>query len=216
MQRFHNVVTRTMDLIFTTVAIILLSPVLLILAILVRIKLGAPVFFCQNRPCYKGELRKIYKFRTMTNACGEDGLLLPDSQRVTPFGLCLRRLSLDELPQLFNVIKGDLSLVGPRPLMPQYLTRYSPEQARRHDVMPGITGWAQVNGRTAIDWEERFNLDIWYVEHYSIWLNLKILGLTLFKVFKREGTVQPARPTNSEFLDTMKHKDPPEIGVQPK
>jgi sugar transferase EpsL len=213
---FLALATRIIDVLGAGTALVLLSPVMLVVAIMVRLKLGSPVLFCQDRPCHKGEIKKLYKFRTMTNARGPDGALLPDPERLTPMGLRMRRLSLDELPQLFNVIKGELSLVGPRPLMPQYLSRYTPEQARRHEVKPGITGWAQINGRTAIDWEERFRLDVWYVDHQSVWLNLRILGLTLLKVLKREGTIQPAQPTNSEFMGTTQPRKQPDAETRTK
>lgn len=198
----HILIARILDVLIASLLLIILSPLIFAVAIIIRLKLGKPIIFSQKRPCYRGSIREIYKFRTMTNTCGINGMLLPDSERLDPIGLVLRSLSLDELPQLINVLKGDLSLVGPRPLMPQYLTRYTKEQARRHDVMPGITGWAQIHGRTAIDWEERFKLDLWYVDHYSIWLYLRILCLTFLKVIKREGVAQPDQPTNSEFMGT--------------
>lgn len=184
--------------------LIVLSPVLVVTAILVRIKLGSPVLFTQQRPGLLGQPFYVYKFRTMTEQRGADGLFLPDEVRLTPFGKLMRRLSLDELPQLLNVIKGDLSLVGPRPLLMQYLPLYSPEQARRHEVRPGITGWAQVNGRNAISWEEKFVLDVWYVDHQSFWLDLKILWMTFNKVFKREGISQEGQATMEVFRGAVK------------
>ncbi len=191
---------RLFDLLVAIVGLILLSPILLILMLLVRIFLGSPIFFAQKRPGYKGKPFWIYKFRTMTDARGADGALLPDSARLTALGRFLRSSSLDELPELFNILRGEMSLVGPRPLLMQYLERYSPEQARRHDVLPGITGWAQINGRNAISWEEKFRLDVWYVDNWSFWLDLKILFLTLVKVFKREGISQPGHATAEEFM----------------
>ena len=184
---------------FALLGLIVLSPVLVVTAILVRIKLGAPVLFKQQRPGLLAQPFYVYKFRTMTDQRDADGQLLPDEVRLTPFGKLLRRLSLDELPQLLNVIKGDLSLVGPRPLLMEYIPLYSPEQARRHEVRPGITGWAQVNGRNAISWEEKFKLDVWYVDHQSFWLDLKILWMTFNKVFKREGISQDGQATMKAF-----------------
>ena len=179
--------------------LIVLGPLLITIVILVRVKLGSPVLFRQQRPGLHARPFYVCKFRTMTDQKDSEGRLLPDEVRLTPFGMLLRRLSLDELPQLFNVIKGDLSLVGPRPLLPEYLPLYSARQARRHEVKPGITGWAQVNGRNAISWEEKFQLDVWYVEHRSFWLDLKILWMTFHKVFKREGICQKGRATIEKF-----------------
>lgn len=170
--------------------IVMLSPVLAVLAVIIRLNLGSPVLFRQVRPGKNGELFTIYKFRTMTDGKDEKGNLLPDETRLTPLGRRIRHLSLDELPQLFNVIRGDMSFVGPRPLMVEYLPLYSSEQARRHDVTPGITGWAQVNGRNAISWEEKFRLDVWYVDHQSLLLDLKILAMTVLKVIQRHGIEQ--------------------------
>ena len=172
---------------------------ILLLALLVRIKLGSPVLFIQKRPGLHGEPFNIYKFRSMNDAKDENGNLLPDVDRLPAFGLLLRRLSLDELPQLFNVLKGDISLVGPRALLMEYLPLYSAEQAHRHDVKPGITGWAQVNGRNAISWEEKFSYDLWYVEHYSFLLDLKILWMTLLKVVRSEGVSQSGHVTMEKF-----------------
>lgn len=187
------------DTLSALLGLIVLSPVLIITAILVRIKLGSPVLFRQQRPGLHAQPFYVYKFRTMTDQRDADGQLLPDEVRLTPFGKLLRRLSLDELPQLLNVVKGDLSLVGPRPLLMQYLPLYSPEQARRHEVCPGITGWAQVNGRNAISWEEKFKLDVWYVDNQSFLLDLKILWMTFNKVFKREGISQEGQATMEAF-----------------
>jgi sugar transferase EpsL len=197
---------RLFDLLITTVGLIIILPLMLVLSLLVWIFLGIPILFRQPRPGIKGRPFITYKFRTMTNRSGEDGNLLPDSERVTPFGGFLRSTSLDDLPQLFNVLRGEMSLVGPRPLLMQYLKRYSPEQMRRHDVLPGLTGWAQIHGRNALDWEEKFRMDVWYVDHWSFWLDLKILFLTPWKVFKREGISQPGHVTAEEFkgLDNKK------------
>ncbi len=190
---------RIFDFIISLILLILLSPFLLVIALLVRIFLGAPVLFKQKRPGLKGKPFVLYKFRTMTNAKDEQGHLLPDEQRLTKFGQFLRSTSLDELPELFNVLKGDMSLVGPRPLLMEYLPLYSKEQMRRHDVRPGITGWAQVNGRNAITWQEKFKMDVWYVDHLSLVLDLKILTLTLLKVTRREAINQPGRATMEKF-----------------
>ena len=190
---------RIFDLLAALLGLTILSPVLTVTAVLVRVKLGSPVLFSQLRPGLNSKPFYVYKFRTMTDQRDADGQLLPDDVRLTPFGKLLRKLSLDELPQLFNVIKGDLSLVGPRPLLMQYLSLYSTEQARRHEVRPGITGWAQVNGRNAISWEEKFRLDVWYVDNRSFWLDLRILLLTLKKVFIREGISQEGQATMEKF-----------------
>jgi lipopolysaccharide/colanic/teichoic acid biosynthesis glycosyltransferase len=194
-----SVSKRIFDLLATTVALVVILPLLLVISLLVWIFLGTPVLFLQQRPGYKGRPFIPYKFRTMTNRTGPDGNLLPDAERLTPFGRFLRSTSLDDLPQLWNVLRGEMSLVGPRPLLMRYLERYSPEQMRRHDVLPGITGWAQVNGRNAISWDEKFLLDVWYVDHRSFWLDIKILFMTAWKVFKREGVSQPGHVTAEEF-----------------
>ncbi|VEF49587.1 phosphotransferase [Bacillus freudenreichii] len=190
------------DITCSIIVLIILSPVIIITAILVRMKLGSPIIFKQQRPGLHGKPFFVYKFRTMTNERGEYGELLPDHIRLTKFGRFLRKLSLDELPQLFNVLKGDISLVGPRPLLMEYLELYTPEQARRHDVRPGITGWAQVNGRNAITWEEKFKLDVWYVDNRTFWLDLKIISLTVLKVFKSEGINQAENVTMEKFTGT--------------
>ena len=190
---------RIFDFIISLILLILLSPFLLIIALLVRIFLGAPVLFKQKRPGLKGKPFVLYKFRTMTDGKDEQGCLLPDEQRLTKFGQFLRSTSLDELPELFNVLKGDMSLVGPRPLLMEYLPLYSKEQMRRHDVRPGITGWAQVNGRNAITWQEKFKMDVWYVDHLTFMLDIKILLLTIIKVFKREGISQDGKATVEYF-----------------
>jgi len=190
---------RVFDLVVTSLGLIILLPVLLVLPPLVWIFLGSPVLFRQPRPGYKGRPFITYKFRTMTNHTGPDGKLLPDSRRLTPFGRFLRSTSLDDLPQVFNVMRGEMSLVGPRPLLMKYLERYTPEQMRRHDMLPGITGWAQINGRNILDWEEKFRLDVWYVDHWSFWLDVRILLLTPWKVFKQEGIHHPGHATMEEF-----------------
>lgn len=190
---------RFFDAILAALALLMLAPVMLLTALLVRRYLGSPVLFSQTRPGFKGKPFQVYKFRTMTDARDSEGNLLPDDVRLTPFGLFLRSSSLDELPQLFNVLKGDIALVGPRPLLMAYLPLYSARQARRHDVRPGITGWAQVNGRNAISWEQKFELDVWYVENQSFWLDLKILALTLKKVFVKEGISADGTHTMPRF-----------------
>lgn len=198
---------RFFDFSVSLIVLILLSPIILIVGILVRIQLGAPVIFSQERPGKGGEIFRMLKFRSMTMEVNSKGELLPDHMRLNRFGKLLRSSSLDELPGLWNVLKGDMSLVGPRPLRVEYLSLYSPEQARRHEVRPGITGWAQVNGRNAISWEERFKLDVWYVDNRSFWLDIKILLLTLKKVFKREGVSQDGHVTMPRFEgSTQKEK----------
>ncbi len=191
---------RAFDLALTLPGLLVISPLLLLLALTVLLVHGWPIFFRQTRPGYRGEPFDLYKFRTMKDLRGPEGELLPDEHRITGLGRWLRSLSLDELPELFNVVKGEMSLVGPRPLLMQYLSRYSREQARRHDVLPGITGWAQVNGRNAVTWQEKFQLDLWYVDNWSLWLDLKILAITLWKVLKREGISQPGHATAEEFM----------------
>lgn len=190
---------RIFDLLVAALALLLLALPLLLLILLVRCKLGSPVFFRQVRPGLNGKPFEMVKFRTMTDERGPDGQLLPDAVRLTPFGRFLRSTSLDELPELWNVIKGDMSLVGPRPLLMEYLPLYTPEQARRHEVRPGVTGWAQVNGRNAISWEEKFELDVWYVDHQSLWLDMKILWLTVKKVLVRDGISAEGEATMSKF-----------------
>lgn len=190
---------RLFDLLVSLILLLLLSFLIAIVAILIRIKLGSPILFKQQRPGWKGKPFYVYKFRTMTEAKDQFGNLLPDEVRLTPFGKWLRKLSIDELPQLSNVLKGELSLVGPRPLLMEYLPLYTPEQARRHQVKPGITGWAQVNGRNAITWEEKFTYDVWYVDNQSFLLDLKILWMTVIKVFKSEGISANNHVTISKF-----------------
>ncbi|MDZ5470433.1 sugar transferase [Bacillus sp. 31A1R] len=193
------ILKRTFDFFISTMAVVLLLPLFLLLACLVKYKLGSPIFFKQQRPGLHGKPFHLYKFRSMSDKRDRDGKLLPDLQRYTPFGNFLRRYSLDELPQLFNVIKGDLSLVGPRPLLMEYLPLYNQEQARRHLVRPGITGWAQVNGRNAISWKEKFKYDVWYVDHQSFILDLKIILMTINKVIHSDGINQPGHDSMPDF-----------------
>jgi sugar transferase EpsL len=197
---------RFLDIALTLPALLFLVPVLAMTTLWVRVKLGSPVLFRQQRPGLHGRPFTILKFRTMTDARDAQGTLLPDEDRLIPFGQFLRSTSLDELPELFNVLKGEMSLVGPRPLLMRYLGRYSPEQMRRHEAKPGITGWAQVNGRNDISWEKKFNLDVWYVDHQSLWLDLRILALTGWKIVTREGISQPGYFSSSEFEGVAKHQ----------
>jgi sugar transferase EpsL len=190
---------RLLDLMLVIPASLLLAPILGLLALVVRLKLGAPVLFGQLRPGLGGQPFTILKFRTMTDACDAKGNLLPDADRLTSLGRFLRSTSLDELPELINVLRGEMSLIGPRPLLMEYWDRYSPEQMRRHEVRPGITGWAQVNGRNALTWKQKFALDIWYVDHLSLGLDLRIIILTIWKILKREGVSQPGQATAQEF-----------------
>lgn len=192
-------IKRLLDLLIAVSALVILLPVMIILAAVILIVEGRPVIFSQKRPGYRGEIFTLYKFRTMSGGIDPEGKPLPDSQRVTRLGNFLRATSLDELPELWNVLRGEMSIVGPRPLLVEYLPRYTREQARRHDVLPGLTGWAQVNGRNALTWEEKFRLDVWYVDHWSLWLDLKILVMTVSKVLRREGISQPGRATMEEF-----------------
>jgi len=190
---------RIIDLILSLCALLLLSPIVTILAVIIRLNIGSPVLFTQNRPGKNGELFKFLKFRTMTDETNEQGVLLSDDQRGTRVGRILRQTSLDELPSFINVLRGDMSLVGPRPLLNEYLPLYSLKEARRHDVKPGITGWAQINGRNAISWEEKFELDVWYVNNQSIYLDIKIMFLTVSKVLKREGINSSSTTTMEKF-----------------
>ncbi|MGO2275495.1 sugar transferase [Pseudoalteromonas nigrifaciens] len=196
---------RIFDFAVSFFAFLILSPIIFVVAVFIRIKLGSPILFTQDRPGLNGKVFKMMKFRSMLDGKDKHGNLLPDNERMTKFGTFLRSTSLDELPGLFNVLKGDMSLVGPRPLLVQYLPLYSAEQARRHNVRPGITGWAQVNGRNAISWEQKFKLDVWYVDNQSFWLDIKILLLTVKKVFVREGisadghvTIEPFKGSNND------------------
>ena len=190
---------RTFDLVVTFFGLLLLLPVITLTALILISNLGLPIFFKQSRPGLNGKIFNIYKFRTMTNERDKDGILLSDEARLTKFGKFLRSTSLDELPSLWNVLKSDMSLVGPRPLLLEYLPLYSTQQARRHEVKPGITGWAQVNGRNAITWGEKFDLDVWYVDNQSIWLDIKILWLTVKKVIMRDGINQVGQSTMENF-----------------
>lgn len=191
---------RLVDLLLSPLLLLLLTPFLVIIGGLVRLTLGAPIFFCQQRLGQHGQPFVVFKFRTMLNTYDMYGQLLPDAERLPRFGRLLRRTSLDELPELLNVLQGNMSLVGPRPLLVQYRERYTPEQMRRHDVPPGITGWAQVQGRNALTWQQKFALDVWYVDHQSLWLDLKILALTAWKVLKCDGINQPGQATAEEFM----------------
>lgn len=190
---------RLFDICGSLVGLILFSPVLLCVAILVRRNMGAPVLFIQQRPGLRGRPFRMVKFRSMRDAVSADGVPVPDAERLTKLGRVLRASSLDELPELWNVLKGDMSIVGPRPLLMEYLPLYSPEQARRHDVRPGITGWAQVNGRNALSWEEKFALDVWYVDNRSLWLDLRIIFLTISRVLRRDGISAAGEATMPKF-----------------
>ncbi len=198
---------RLFDILGAVLGLLILLPIIVTLAWQVRRKLGSPVLFRQTRPGLHGKPFQLIKFRTMRNAIGLDGRPLHDSERMTSFGSFLRSASLDELPELWNVLKGDMSLVGPRPLLMEYLPLYSLEQARRHEVRPGVTGWAQVNGRNALSWEEKFRLDVWYVDNHSFWLDLKILALTVKKVFVREGISAAGEVTMTYFTGSPKKGD---------
>ena len=191
---------RVFDLVLTIPGVIVISPLLAVVALLCRIIQGSPVLFRQIRPGYQGAPFLNYKFRTMTSATDSKGELLPDEQRLTAFGRFLRSFSLDELPEVLNVLRGEMSLVGPRPLLMRYLERYTPEQAKRQQVLPGMTGWTQINGRNAITWEDKFRFDVWYVDHWSLWLDVKILAITFWKALKREGISQPGQATAEEFM----------------
>jgi sugar transferase EpsL len=195
----QDILKRTLDLTITIPALIACAPLLLIIAVLIRIKLGSPILFRQQRPGLRGQPFEILKFRTMTDARDPQGQMLPDAERLTAFGRMLRRSSLDELPELFNVVRGEMSLVGPRPLLMSYLALYTPEQMRRHDAKPGLTGWAQIHGRNVLTWEQKFALDIWYVDHRSIWLDLCILCLTPLTVLRRTGISQHGHATVEKF-----------------
>lgn len=194
-----RIIKRLIDCIAAFSGFLVLSPLIGAIAIAIYLRMGSPIIFAQPRPGKNGRIFTFYKFRTMTDERDQSGNLLSDEQRLTALGQFLRQTSLDELPQLWNVLKGDMSLVGPRPLLVAYLDRYTPEQARRHEVKPGITGWAQINGRNSLSWEEKFKLDVWYVDHVNLWLDLKILFLTIKKVLKREGISQEGHATMEEF-----------------
>ncbi|MFZ5829539.1 MAG: sugar transferase [Planctomycetota bacterium] len=199
MRRCGGGLKRTLDLLVAAVALVVLSPVLAAIALWIRLTMGPPVLFRQRRPGQGAQPFEMLKFRTMRDAVDAQGQPLPDEERITRFGQFLRRTSLDEMPELLNVLRGEMSLVGPRPLLMQYLERYTPEQMRRHEVRPGITGWAQINGRNAISWEEKFRLDVWYVDHWSLRLDIYILGVTLWKVLRREGISAADHATMPEF-----------------
>jgi sugar transferase EpsL len=190
---------RAFDIVFSAGWLIGFAPLLLLVAILVRLKLGSPVLFVQERPGLRARPFRMVKFRTMTDERGPDGELLPDEQRLTAFGKFLRSSTLDEFPEMWNVLTGEMSVVGPRPLLMRYVARYSPFQARRMEVKPGVTGWAQVNGRNSLSWEEKFALDVWYVDHHSFWLDMKIVVVTFFKVFARSGINSDKAATMEEF-----------------
>ncbi|MGL4619520.1 sugar transferase [Chroococcidiopsis sp.] len=199
LKQLSRLVKILLDRFVAAIALIILSPIIICVAIAIHFRMGSPVIFTQPRPGKEGKIFNFYKFRTMTDEQDAKGNLLPDEQRLTTFGQFLRQTSLDELPQLWNVLKGDMSFIGPRPLLVKYLDRYTTEQARRHEVKPGITGLAQINGRNAITWEEKFVLDVWYVDNWSLWLDLKILFLTVFKVLQQEGINQEGYTTSEEF-----------------
>lgn len=195
---------RIFDIVSALIALVLLAPILAFIGWQIRCKLGAPLFFQQMRPGLNGRPFKMLKFRTMRDVLDAEGRLLPDAERMTPFGGFLRSTSLDELPELWNVLKGDMSLVGPRPLLMEYLPLYSPYQARRHEVRPGVTGWAQINGRNALSWDEKFELDVWYVDNRSLWLDIRILWLTVRKVLVRDGISANGEATMARFTGNDK------------
>lgn len=195
----QKIIKRTIDILASSIGLLVLSPVLIIVGILIRVKLGSPIFFTQDRLGKDGKVFKMIKFRTMLDATDKWGELLPDEDRLTPFGKALRSTSLDELPELVNVLKGDMSLVGPRPLLVEYLPLYSKEQMRRHEALPGITGWAQINGRNNISWAEKFKLDVWYVDNQSLLLDIKVLFLTIYRVVKRYDINQEGEATVEDF-----------------
>jgi lipopolysaccharide/colanic/teichoic acid biosynthesis glycosyltransferase len=197
---------RMFDIFFSMIALIIFAPVILLVALVINMSMGRPIFFRQIRPGLNGKAFSIYKFRTMTGERDEKGNLLPDSKRLSSLGKFLRSTSLDELPELLNVLKGEMSLVGPRPLLMQYLDRYTFQQARRHEMKPGITGWAQINGRNAITWEQKFEYDVWYVNHQSMRLDFKIMVITILKIIKREGINQPGQATAEEFNPQITRK----------
>lgn len=204
---------RALDLVLVVPGLLLVSPLLAVIALALWLVDGRPLLFRQPRPGLDGRIFTLYKFRTMRAAVDAEGHPLPDARRLFPFGRFLRAASLDELPELFNILRGEMSLVGPRPLLVQYLDRYTPEQARRHEVLPGLTGWAQINGRNALSWEDKFRLDVWYVDHRSLWLDVKILALTFWKALKREGISAPGEATASEFMGS--HPSSPDSPPDP-
>lgn len=200
---------RLFDVFVSAIALVLLAPAILGISLAITISIGRPVFFRQMRPGLRGRPFKMIKFRTMRDAFGADGRPLPDADRITTLGAFLRRTSLDELPELYNVLRGEMSLVGPRPLLMTYLDRYSSVEARRHEVRPGVTGWAQVNGRNALSWQEKFALDVWYVDNRSFWLDLRILAITIGKVIRRDGISAAGEATMPEFVGSSTRNAPP-------
>ena len=200
MQNKTPTVKRILDFVLSIIIMLVCLPVMLIVGLIIFLTEGRPIFFFHERPGKDGQPFKLIKFRSMCNARDAEGNLLPDGERITNFGNFIRKTSIDELPELINVLRGEMSLVGPRPLLMQYVDRYSPQQFRRHEVLPGITGWAQVNGRNTISWNEKFMLDIWYIDHWSVWLDIKILLLTVWKVISGEGISQAGRATMDEFM----------------
>lgn len=199
LKQFRHWTKRVIDLVGSAIALLVTAPAMLATAIAIRLTMGKPVLYKQQRPGYEGQIFTLYKFRTMTKEHDTQGNLLPDAERLTRLGRFLRSCSIDELPELLNVVKGDMSIVGPRPLLAEYLPRYSPEQMRRHEVLPGLTGWAQVNGRNALSWEDKFKLDVWYVDNCSLWLDIKIVFMTLYRVIKREGIAHDGQATMEKF-----------------
>jgi len=195
----QKIIKRIMDIFGSLLGFAILSPLFLIIPVIIKLNSKGLIFFKQNRPGENEKIFSLYKFRTMKELKDEHRDLIPDEKRLTKFGNFLRKFSMDEIPELWNVLKGDMSLVGPRPLLVEYLERYTPEQARRHEVKPGITGWAQVNGRNAITWEEKFKYDVWYVDNWSLWLDIKIIFITIFKVIKGEGISHPGQATMEKF-----------------
>ncbi|MDU5741523.1 MAG: sugar transferase [Clostridium sp.] len=198
-KKFGNIIKRIFDFTASLCGLILLSPILIVVALLIRLNLGSPIFFTQDRVGKHNKVFKMIKFRSMKDGVDKNGNLLPDEMRLTKFGKILRSTSLDELPELINVLKGDMSLIGPRPLLVDYLPLYNENQIRRHNVLPGLTGWAQINGRNSLSWNEKFNLDIWYVDNWSLTLDIKIFFLTIYKVFKRDGISQEGNVTMERF-----------------
>lgn len=198
-KKFGNIIKRIFDFTASLCGLILLSPILIVVALLIRLNLGSPIFFTQDRVGKHNKVFKMIKFRSMKDGVDKDGNLLPDEMRLTKFGKMLRSTSLDELPELISVLKGDMSLIGPRPLLVDYLPLYNEDQIRRHNVLPGLTGWAQINGRNNLSWNEKFNLDVWYVDNWSLFLDIKIFFLTIYKVFKREGISQDGNVTMERF-----------------
>ena len=205
---YRHIVKRILDILASAIILILISPILIVIAAVIRLSIGAPVIFSQMRPGLMGKPFKIYKFRTMTNAKDKHGELLPDEERSTRMGQWIRSLSLDELPEFFNVLRGDMSLVGPRPLLMRYLPRFSAEQSRRHELKSGITGWAQINGRNDISWDERLAMDVWYVDNASFMLDMYILFKTVWKVILRDGVSQEGHFSSPEFWGNVKEEDP--------